>query len=280
MERDLDGRTFVITGANVGIGRATALALAGRGARLILACRSAEKTQPVIDELKAAAGHDEIHFVALDLASLDSVRQCADALVARPEPFDCLINNAGLAGVKGLTKDGFEIAFGVNHLGHFLLTLRLLDKLKAAGKARVVTVASQAHYAAKTFDWEVRKPSAKYTALDAYQRSKVSNVLFTAEAARRWAGTGVTTYALHPGVVASAIWREIPQPFRAISKLFMISNEEGAKTSLYCATEPSLAEVSGRYYDKCQEKTPSRLARDESLAAELWQRSLAWTGLA
>lgn len=279
MTPDLADRTYVVTGANAGIGRVTARELARRGATVILACRSEDKTRPVIDDIRALAGHDRVRFVELDLASLASVAACADRL--RDEgPIHGLINNAGLTATQGdRTADGFELTFGVNHLGHFALTLRLLDRL-SEGRARVVNVSSKSHYDADDIDFAaLRQPTQTRVGLREYAVSKLCNVLFTREAARRFADRGVTTYALHPGVIASEIWRRVPQPFRWIMTRFMRSVDDGAATTLYCATDPALAEHSGRYYDDCAERKPSRPARDDQLAAALWTRSCEWTGL-
>lgn len=278
---DLQGKTFVITGANTGIGKITARELARRGAHVILACRSADKTQPVIDEIVRETGNDKLEFVALDLADLASVRRCAEQLLARNIPIHGLINNAGLAGSRGTTKDGFELTFGTNHLGHYLLTRMLLDRIKQSGPARIVNVASASHYQAKAINWEaLRKKTKSRTGLPEYAVSKLSNVLFTKELARRLEGTNVTTYALHPGVVATDVWRRVPSPVRWVMKKFMVTPEEGAQTSIRCATDPELANETGRYYDRDgKERRPNKLANDEQLAAELWVRSAEWTGL-
>jgi NAD(P)-dependent dehydrogenase (short-subunit alcohol dehydrogenase family) len=273
----LSGRTFLITGANTGIGRATATGLAQRGGKVFVACRSAEKGRAAAAEIAAATGNGAVAFLPLDLADLASVRDCAAAFLARGEPLHVLINNAGVAGSRGLTKDGFELGFGVNHLGHFALTMALLDCLAASAPARVVTVASDAHYQAKGIDFgAVRRPTASRTGLPEYAVSKLGNVLFTQELARRAEGRGVTASALHPGVVASDIWRRVPWPVRPLMKLRMLSTEQGAATSLYCATAPELADVSGRYYENCRERQPSAAATPE-LARELWEHSEAWT---
>jgi retinol dehydrogenase-12 len=270
-------RTVVVTGANTGIGKATALALARQGWRVYVASRSRDKGQEAVASIKAAAGSDSVFFLALDLADLSSVRSGAEAFLARGEPLHVLVNNAGVAGVRGLTKQGFELMFGVNHLGHFLLTQLLLDRLTSSAPARVVTVASDAHYQARGIDWEaVRRPTRGITGLGEYAVSKLANVLFSQELARRTAGTGVTTYALHPGVVASDIWRRVPWPVRPLMTRRMLSVDQGAATSLYCATSPEVAEASGLFYDKCAERAPSPVATPE-LAGELWQRSEAWT---
>ena len=278
---ELAGKTFVITGANTGIGRITARELAQRGAHVILACRSADKTQPVIDELKRETGNDKIEFQALDLADLASVRKAADELLARNIPIHGLINNAGLAGQRGTTKDGFELTFGTNHLGHYLFTRLLLDRIKQSGPARIVNVSSHSHYRAKKLDWEaLRQKTRTTTGLPEYEVSKLANVLFTKELARRLEGSRVTTYSLHPGVVATDVWRRVPGPVRWLMKRFMVTPEQGAQTSLRCATDPALASETGRYYDHDgREKRPARLARDEALAQTLWAKSAEWTGL-
>src|SRR5687768_17208300 len=226
--QDLAGRSYVVTGANTGIGKVTALELARRGARVVLACRSAEKTEPVIAEIAKATGNSQVEFAALDLSDLASVRACAERMIASGRPLHVLVNNAGLAA-RGATKDGFELTFGTNHLGHYLLTRLLLDHLAASGPARVVNVSSKSHYQAKAIDWSAReKPTKTITALDEYAVSKLANVLFTKELARRINGAPITTYALHPGVVATDAWRRIPPPFRWLVKRFMISPDDGA----------------------------------------------------
>jgi len=272
-----EGRTFLVTGANTGIGRATAEALARQGGRVYVACRSREKGQAAVAGIKAAAGTDAVWFVPLDLADLDSVRTCASEFLARGEPLHVLVNNAGIGGAHGLTRQGFELTFGVNHLGHFALTQLLLGRLTESAPARVVTVASDAHYAAHGIDFEaLRRRARGITGLREYSVSKLCNVLFSAELARRTADTGVTTYALHPGVVASDIWRRVPWPVRPLMTRRMLTVDEGAATSLYCATSPDVTQDSGKFYDKCAERAPSRFATPE-LAAELWKRSEEWT---
>ena len=274
---ELSGRTFLITGANTGIGRATAADLANRGGRVYLACRSQQKGLAAAATIAAATGNEAVTFLPLDLADLASVRACAEQFLARGEPLHVLINNGGVAGQRGITRDGFELAFGVNHLGHFALTTALLDCLAASAPARVVNVSSDSHYQAKGIDFEaVRQRTASMTGMREYAVSKLGNVLFTQELARRVAGRGVTAYALHPGVVASDIWRRVPWPVRPLIKRRMITTEEGARTSLYCATAPELAQVSGRFYDDCRERKASAVATGE-LAGTLWQRSEAWT---
>jgi retinol dehydrogenase 12 len=274
---DLAGKHIVVTGANTGIGRAAAAALAARGAAVTLACRSADKTRPVVEALRATSGNPAIELLALDLASLASVRAAAAELVAAGRPIDVLINNAGVGGQRGVTADGFELHFGINHLGHFLLTELLLAPLRAAPAARVIAVSSNSHFQARAIDWEVlRGKTRTYTGLREYAVSKLANVLHMAELGRRLAGDRITTYAVHPGVIASDIWRRAPWILRRPAMALMRTTEEGAISTLRCATAPELAGVTGRYYQADgAERRPSRLAQDPELATELWRRSEA-----
>jgi NAD(P)-dependent dehydrogenase (short-subunit alcohol dehydrogenase family) len=274
---DLDGRVFLVTGANTGIGRVTARELAGRGARVFLACRTPEKAAHAVDEIRRLHGAARAEALHLDLASLASVRACAERFLGLGVPLHGLVNNAGVGGPRGQTSDGFELAFGINHMGHFLLTELLLPRLRASAPARVVTVASQSHYKAKGIDFEaVRRPTKTVAGLREYEVSKLANVLFTSTLAQRLEGSGVTTYSVHPGVIASDIWRRIPWPVRPLMARFMKSTAEGAETSLYCATSAEAAEQTGLYYDTCRPVEPSGVAKDAALAAELWRRSESW----
>jgi NAD(P)-dependent dehydrogenase (short-subunit alcohol dehydrogenase family) len=274
---DAKGKIAIVTGANTGIGRVTAIELAKSGARVYLACRSEERTRPVLDEITQAGGQAE--YLPLDLASLASVRTAAERFLAKESVLDILVNNAGLGGARGRTEDGFELGFGTNHLGHYLFTRLLVPALERAPEARIVNVASEGHYRAPGIDFEaVRKPTATRTAFPEYCVSKLANVLFTKELARRLPAS-VHTYSLHPGAVASDVWREVPWGLRHLVKLFMLTNEEGAKTTLWCATSDAVRDETGLYYERCKEKTPSRLSRDEGLARKLWDVSAEWTGL-
>ena len=267
-------QTFLVTGANTGIGKATAEELARQGGRVYVTARSAARGEAAVSAIRAASGSDSVFSLPLDLADLSSVRACADSFLARGEPLHVLVNNAGVAGKRGVTRQGFELMFGVNHLGHFLLTQLLLDRLASSAPSRVVTVASDAHYSARGIDWEaVRRPARGITGLGEYAVSKLCNVLFSQELARR---SGVHAYALHPGVVASDIWRQVPWPVRPLITRRMLSVEQGAATSLYCATAPEVASDSGLFYDKCAPRPASAVATP-SLGRELWERSEAWT---
>jgi retinol dehydrogenase-12 len=274
------GRTFLVTGGNTGIGRATATALARQGARVYIACRSATAGEAAVAAIKAATGSPDVGLLPLDLASLDSVRACAAAFRARDEPLHVLVNNAGLSGHRGITAEGFELHFGVNHLGHFALTSLLLDRLRASGPgARIVNVSSGAHYQARGIDFDaLRRRTRTFTGQPEYAVSKLCNVLFTQELARRLNGSGVSSYALHPGVVASDIWRRLPRLARTVITRRMLTVEQGAVTSLHCAASPAVAAHDGLYYDKSQVREPSPLATRE-LAERLWRRSAEWTSL-
>lgn len=276
---DLTGRTVLVTGANSGIGRALAEALAPRGARLVLACRSEERAMPVMESLRARNPGVDLTFLPVDLADLGSVRNAAAKALAAG-PLDVLVNNAGVAGTDAVSKDGFDLTYATNHIGPFLLTNLLLPRLRESAEGRIVNVSSGAHYSIKSIDWTVleRRTSAKRSGFFDYGVTKLMNILHAKELARRLAGTSVTTYSLHPGAVASNIWRAIPGPLAWFMKLFMLSNEQGARTPLYCATAPELRGVSGRYYERSEEKRPSAAAESEALASELWERTSHLTG--
>ena len=274
---DLEGRTFFVTGANSGIGRAMVEALAARGASVVLASRSKERTEPVLDGIRRSHPGANAEFLEIDVSDLASVRTAAGRFLATGRPIDVLVNNAGIAGTRALSRDGFDLTYATNHIGPFLLTNLLLPRLRAAPEGRIVNVSSGAHMGVKRIDWSVleRRAEAKRSGFSDYAVTKLMNVLHAKELARRLAGTRVTTSALHPGAVASNVWRAVPQPFQWLLKQFLLSNEEGAKTPLYCATAPELATVTGRYYDKCREVAPNPLADDDALAQELWVRTEA-----
>ena len=264
----------LVTGPGSGIGRAIAIGLGRAGFHVVAAGRHRGRIEPVMSEIVDAGGSAE--FVPLDLSSLRSVRDAASAVAAQHRSVQVLVNNAGIGiNRRGLTEDGFEAHFGINHLGHFLLTGELTPALGQG--ARVISLASALHHRADGIDFDRLRRPTRGLGVREYAVSKLANVLFTAELARRLAGSDVHSYALHPGVVATEVWREVPWPLRGLMKLGMISAEQGARTTLYCATSPEVAQHSGRYYDECREVEPSQLAQDPALAAELWQRSEAWT---
>jgi retinol dehydrogenase-12 len=274
------GRTFLITGGNTGIGLATAIALARDGGRVHIACRSAAAGEAALARIKSESGSADVWLLPLDLASLSSVRACAASFLATDEPLHVLVNNAGVGGQRGITADGFELHFGVNHLGHFALTQLLLERLTASGPgARIVNVSSDAHYNARGIDFAaIRRPTATFTGMREYAVSKLCNVLYTEELARRLDAAAVRCYALHPGVVASDIWRRVPRLARPFITRRMLTIEQGAVTSVYCATSPAVAADSGLFYDKCAAKAASPVAT-QALAEQLWKHSAEWTGL-
>jgi short-subunit dehydrogenase len=277
LETDPSARVALITGGNVGIGRVTAIALARAGYQVVIAGRSLERTQPVLDEIKRLTPSKPAVFLNLDLASLSSVRECAQRFLDLHLPLHLLVNNAGIAGIRGLTQDGFEMMFGVNHMGHFLLTQLLLPQLQASGPSRVVTVSSRAHKRTPGLDWDaVRQPTRSITGIREYAVSKLANLLFSAELARRLQGTQVSCYSLHPGVVDTEIWRALPNWARPLLRWRgLLTPDEGARTSLHCALHAPPSE-SGLYYTDCTPARPSALGQDSQLARELWEHSEAW----
>ena len=274
---DLHDRTFLVTGANSGIGRALVEALAARGGRVVLGSRSEERTRPVLDGIRGQYPGSDPRFVQIDVSDLTSVRRAAESYLATGQPLDVLVNNAGIAGTRALSQQGFDLTYATNHIGPFLLTNLLLPKLRESPQGRIVNVASVGHMTVKQMDWSglERRTTPKRSAFPEYAVTKLMNVLHAKDLARRLAGSRVTTYALHSGAVATNVWRAIPRPIQWFMKLFMLSNEEGAQTSLYCATAPELATVTGRYYVKCREAPCSPLANDEALARDLWVRTEA-----
>ena len=267
----MDPRTAVITGANTGIGRITALQLADRGYKLILAGRSVERTQPVLDEIRQRAPAADPIFIPLQLDDLNSVRDCAVRVLDTGLPIHLLINNAGLALQRGQTRQGYELAFGVNHLGHFLLTQLLLDRIVSSGPSRIINVASRAHRMTSDIPWEhLRKPTRSLTGTKEYAVSKACNILFTRELARRLESTSVSCFSLHPGVVATDIWRATPFLMKPFVKFIpMLSPEDGAQTTLFCieSAEPS---QSGQYFANSRPAHTTALASDMTIAECLW----------
>jgi NAD(P)-dependent dehydrogenase (short-subunit alcohol dehydrogenase family) len=276
---DLNDIVAVVTGSNTGIGRATAASLAGRGATVVMACRSESKTQPVIEQIVAATGNDRVEFLSLDLGDFSSIRTACAELMATGRPIHLLVNNAGVAGQRGMTKSGFEMTFGVNHVGHFLFTTLLLDHVIASSPARIVNVSSGNHFNATGIDFDaVRRPTRTFIGLKEYDVSKLANVLFTNSLAMRHDPRQVSVFSVNPGPVATDIWRRMPGPvyalYRRLAKLK--SADDGSRPTLHAATVSGSEAISGTYFDDdCRPKAVSQHATSE-LADELWSRSEAW----
>ncbi|XP_051801780.1 dehydrogenase/reductase SDR family member 13-like isoform X6 [Acanthochromis polyacanthus] len=285
----LHGKTVIVTGANTGIGKTTAMDLARRGAKVILACRDRRRAEAAIQEIIEKTGNQQVIFMQLDLASLQSVRSFAENFLKSESRLDLLINNAGIIS-DGKTKDGFGIIFGVNHLGPFLLTLLLLDRLKASGPSRVVNVASKAYESGKVdFDFlkthkELSLGNGNMQLITTYCHSKLCNVLFTYELAKRLQGSNVTCYSLHPGFINTDISRYYSRWFRLLFTplvwLLASDAEAGAQTSLHCALEPGIEHLSGHYFDQCSPLTNiDPKARDDATSKKLWELSESFCGL-
>jgi NAD(P)-dependent dehydrogenase (short-subunit alcohol dehydrogenase family) len=258
----------VVTGGNTGIGKATVAGLAQRGATVVIACRDVGKGKAALEEIAATTGASELHVMRLDLASLESVRSFAAAFTARFTRLDVLVENAGVMTQKRqLTADGLEMNFGVNHVGHFLLTELLLPLLKASAPSRIVVVSSNMHSSGK-IDFDDIAMEKSWSG--SYPRSKLANLLFVRALAKRLDGTKVVVNGLHPGVISTDLARDYAAPIRLMAKWFFKSPEQGARTSLYLATAPEVAEISGRYFADAKEKQPGAAALDDVLAERLW----------
>jgi retinol dehydrogenase 14 len=274
---DLTGKTVLITGATSGIGLEAAVAMARMGARLTMVGRDPTRTAQKLDEMRTRSGATAVDSLFCDFSSQAQVHRLADAFRERHDRLHVLVNNAGTVfNKRTLTPDGIEATFAVNYLGPFLLTNLLLDLLVKSAPARVIVVASDGHYGA-TLDFNDLGFKRSYRIMAAYGRSKLAEILFTRELARRLDGTGVTVNSLHPGTVATNIWSGAPaftRPFFALAKrLAMISPAAGAETIVYLATSPEVGGMSGLYFDKNRPKFPSRLAQDDALARRLWDES-------
>lgn len=280
---DWSGRTCFVTGATSGIGEETALAFARLGARVGILARSASRAKDTEARIAAATGRP-IEIIEGDLASLASVRRAADAILARFDALHVFVNNAGVIGLeRKTTVDGFETTFASNHLGPFLLTNLVLPRIVASAPARIVNVASDAHKFAKTgLDFEDLQNERAYKAFRVYGESKLANILFTRELARRLAGTGVTVNCVHPGAVATGLGAQNGLFARSVITLlkpFFRSPARGADTTIHVATAPELANTSGEYLVDRKVTKPTAHARDDEAARRLWERSAELVGL-
>src|SRR5256712_2090336 len=273
------GRVVLVTGATSGIGAATAIGLARMGATLALGVRDAKKADAARKEIARETGNTVMDLPLLDLASFRSIRWSADALKARHAPLDVLVNNAGIfTRDRHMTEDGLEAQFQVNYLGPFLLTMLLLDPLKAKAPSRIVNVSSEAHRGA-SIDFDNLQGERTYSGYGAYGQSKLAQILFTREFARRLLGTGVTVNVLHPGVIRTNLGKgEFPGAFDVV-RLFLKGTERGARTSIRVATSPALEGVTGKYFKNSREATSSPESYDDKAGRRLWDLSLALAGI-
>jgi NAD(P)-dependent dehydrogenase (short-subunit alcohol dehydrogenase family) len=276
----MKGRTVIVTGANSGIGKATAEALASAGARVVITARDEAKGNSAVAEIRDATGSDAVHLVVFDLADLASVRSGADEILETFDRIDVLVNNAGVVLTdRTETADGYEATLAINHLGPFLLTTLLTERLVASAPARVVNVASTAHRSARDgMGFDDLQSRVGYRGMQVYGRSKLANILFTVELAKRLGGTGVTANSLHPGVVATGYGRDgdtrgVVSFGLSVIKPFVLTPQKGARTSVYLASSADVEDVTGAYFVKCKSRQPSAAARDDAAAAQLWKLS-------
>lgn len=280
---DMHGKVCLVTGATSGIGLVAARELAGLGAQVVLVGRNRARSEAAAPQIRAATGNDNVDFLLADLSSQEQIRDLARQFQQRFPRLDVLINNAGgIWLTRTLTPNGLEMTFAVNHLAYFLLTQLLLDMLKASARARIVNVASGAHKNA-VLDFDDLMNERHYNGWQAYCRSKLANLLFTYELARRLGGTNVTANAMHPGWVATGFaanngWRG--QVWRLVSNCFAISSEKGARTIVYLASSPEVTNVTGRYFVRERAVPSSPASYDEAAAKRLWEVSLELTHLA
>ena len=278
----MKGKTVLITGANSGIGKETALALASQQATLIMVCRNKKRGEAAAAEFREKGGSTSVEFMLADLSSQADVRRLAEEFLASHDRLDVLVNNAGGIFPRGAkTRGGLELTLAVNHLGHFLLTSLLLDLLKKSAPSRIVNVSSAAHFFGK-MDLSNLHGEHYAGGFKAYCDSKLANVLFTTQLARRLEGSGVTANSLHPGGVRTRFGQSGSRMARLmmiVFRPFMISPKKGAQTSIYLASSPEVETFSGKYFARKKAVSPSKLAKDDDLAERLWDMSARLTGV-
>lgn len=287
LSQRMQGKYCLITGATNGIGRETAIGLARMGAELIILGRDRRRIDDTIAEIRNTTGSTAASSLVADLSSLDQIRRAADEYRSRFGRLDVLVNNAGVLRMRReLTADGYEAMFAVNHLAHFLLTALLLDTMRSSAPARIVNVASAAH-AGASIDFDDLPGDARFNGYRRYGASKLANIMFTYELARRLEGTGITTNALHPGFVGSGFGSGNPGVIGRSTRALLLairpfarSPREGARTSIYLASAPELADVSGRYFVDCAEAESSTESYDVAAQQRLWALSEQLCGLA
>lgn len=278
--KSMSGRICMVTGANDGIGKATALGLAKMDATVVMVCRSRERGGAAQAEITRASGNDAVHLLITDLSSQADIRRLAAEFKTKYPTLHVLVNNAGIIPRKRtVTVDGLETQFAVNHLAYFLLTNLLLDTLKASAPARIVNVSSGVHNGA-SIDFDNLQSERSYSPTRVYASTKLANVLFTYELARRLEGTRVTANCLHPGSVATKLLADyLPKPLRFITKIVGASPEKGAQTSLYLATSPEVEGVTGKYFVHQKPVPSSTSSYDATLARRVWETSATLCGI-
>ncbi len=275
----MDEKVVVVTGGNAGIGLETAVGLAQLGSRVVFTARDPARGAAALDDVRRRSGSDAVDVMPLDLASFASIRAFVADFGRNYDRLDVLVNNAGgMLRTRTETVEGFETTFGVNHLGHFLLTELLRDQLTASAPARIVIVASEAHKMTRGgIRFDDLQSTRHYSAFPVYGRSKLANVLHARELGRRLAGTGVTANALHPGYVDSHFARDGDYGFERLqalgARLFAITPAQGAATSIFLAAADEVTGATGGYYARCKPRRPSPRGRDDAAAARLWAAS-------
>jgi len=266
-------KIVLITGANSGMGKATAVELANKSACIVMVCRNRQAGIQAKNEIISGSGNNNVDLLISDLSSQESIRKLAHEFKNKYNHLDVLINNAGLAFAKrNVSVDGIEMTFAVNHLGYFLLTNLLLDSLKAAPSARIINIASSTHKGAK-LDFNDLEFKNKYSLFNAYNQSKLCNILFTYELARKLKGTHITVNAVNPGPVKTGLARDMGAFFQWMAKSFFPSAEKASATAIYLASSTEVKGITGKYFEKCKAVPSSKLSNDESVAKQLWEIS-------
>lgn len=282
MNSETKEKVYLVTGANSGIGKATALGLARRGAKVVMVCRDRGRGEVAREEISKRSGNELVNLLIADLSSQRAIWQLAKEFKSKYHRLDVLVNNASVIhGTRRVTEDGLEATFAVNHLAHFLLTNLLLDILKATAPSRIVNVSSTAHRRG-TIDFEDLQGEIKYSGIRAYRQSKLANVLFTYELAKLLEGSGVTVNCMHPGITVTSIGKDVSRVMRLLLRLIkplLISPEEGAETVVYLSSSLSLEGITGKYFAKKTLVTSSKQSYSREVASRLWDVSSELTNL-
>ncbi|MFO7848166.1 MAG: SDR family oxidoreductase [Balneolaceae bacterium] len=270
-------KTAVVTGANSGIGKITALELAKQSYRVVMVCRNRKKAEHAKRDISTQTGNTNLHIELCDLSVMTEIVKTAKRIITVYPAIDLLVNNAGILPQRSRksTKEGFEVAFAVNHLAYFILAKELLPALNNAESSRIINVASEAHRSGKFEPTDLQLEKG-YSAMKAYGNSKLFNIMFTRQLHKELTGTNITTYSLHPGVVNTNFASESDSLFAKLFNLgrfFMLSPEKGASTTIYLCTEPGIENLSGSYFIKSKPATPSKIARNDRACKQLWETS-------